>query len=552
MRKLLFVLVAAVFLLPVSAYCAKDVAVLSSYEGDVMIRLNDEDDWGEAVKDMLMQEADSIKTGATGKAKIVLSDGSVLTIGPLSMFYIKNVSEDRETGDRSANFELEEGAVRAKVAKLQGGSTFTIETPTAVAGVRGTDFVVEMKPDTQESIVTVLEGQVEVGSRIGDLQEKVILMREQTSSVKSGRKPGAPEAADGEKMREFREKLSKRGGEGEMNDDQAAAVVAVHGSNLPERKKREAADGIKQGEMDPGQVKEVIDMGERAGISGRDLGNAVDMVGENKIPEGELKALGDRFKEDPNIDFKAEIENLGEKYGVAPPPQSGPGGPGGPEGNMIDPSNMRPPVDDRLNDMKEGPMTQGTRPPEDGARDPDINENLIFQKALDIGMPVDKVEALKTAVREGRMMLREVELIVSAIKNGVEPKFLNEVYNAMIEFKLEPRVREMVTSALSLGLPRDKLKMYLDGYRDKKITVDQIREQLDYYIQTHVDGAPAPSGPAPTDPIDATAGGTGTTQPPPDGTQPPPDGTTTGGTQPPPNNTGGTGTLPRRSSIGRR
>lgn len=528
MKKILIILAAILFMLPVSAFCAKDVAVLSSYDGDVQVRLNDEDSWGEAITGMLLQEEDSIKTGVDGKAKIVLSDESVITVGALSVFLIKSVSEDYETGDRNVLFNLEQGTVRARVTKLQTStSSFEIQTPTAVAGVRGTDFVVEMNPKNDEAIVTVLEGQVEVGARIGVIKEKILLMKEETSSVKNGRKPEAPRKADTDKLQGFREKLSSRGVSGEMKDDQAAAVVAVHGSRMPDGQKKQTAEEIKSGEVDPGQVKEVLGMGERAGVDGKDLGRAVNILGDKNIDDKDLKALGEKMKSDPgNVNFSVEMDKLGAK-GTPPDPGKRPAGANeGPAGDQ----GMRPPMQDRLDDMKEGPMMPGPKQPGDGAKDPVTNENVIFQKALDMGMPVDKVENLKAAVRDGRMMIREVEMIVSAIRNGVEPKFLEEVYRAMLDFKLEPRVREMVTSALSLGLSRDKLKQYLDGFRDQKLTMDQLREHLDTYIREHVNVT--------TPPQDTGSVG---------GSTPPPTGGGTGGGTPPPT------TLPkRRSSIGSR
>jgi len=46
-------------------------------------------------------------------------------------------------------------------------STFEIETPTVVAGVCGTDFMVEVDPETDGSSATVFDGEVEVGDEEG-------------------------------------------------------------------------------------------------------------------------------------------------------------------------------------------------------------------------------------------------------------------------------------------------------------------------------------------------------------------------------------------------
>ncbi len=74
----------------------------------------------------------------------------------------------RVTKRRSVGLQLWVGRLWARVTKSIGGKRdFEVRTPNAVAGVRGTEFVVDVSEQGQTQ-VTVVEGGVELGSRLGD------------------------------------------------------------------------------------------------------------------------------------------------------------------------------------------------------------------------------------------------------------------------------------------------------------------------------------------------------------------------------------------------
>ncbi len=112
---------------------------------------------------------DSVVTGKGAFAKILLADDSLLTINESSAFRL----EGFETSDqqRSGRFRLYFGKMRAVVSKFLSGNTdYKFQTPTAVAGVRGTHFVLEFDKNAQQTTLSVVEGQVAfnaVDERIG-------------------------------------------------------------------------------------------------------------------------------------------------------------------------------------------------------------------------------------------------------------------------------------------------------------------------------------------------------------------------------------------------
>jgi len=93
----------------------------------------------------LLRAGDRIITGATGGVGIVLADDTLVTAGPGSRVELADVKFDSTTHEGNIVIRLLRGAlhfVTGLVAK-QKPENVKIETPTAVMGVRGTEFIVQ-------------------------------------------------------------------------------------------------------------------------------------------------------------------------------------------------------------------------------------------------------------------------------------------------------------------------------------------------------------------------------------------------------------------------
>jgi hypothetical protein len=88
-------------------------------------------------------ENDRIRTQASGRARVVLHDGSILNIGSSTLFTVKGVTE----GSRAGSLEIAYGRIRAEVAASAAGGRFQIRTSTAVCGVLGTTVFVDASRD---------------------------------------------------------------------------------------------------------------------------------------------------------------------------------------------------------------------------------------------------------------------------------------------------------------------------------------------------------------------------------------------------------------------
>lgn len=102
---------------------------------------------------------DLIKTERSGRARIGLTDGSILSVGSNSE--LKIVQHDANS--QQTQLELNYGKLRSRVVAItKPGGKFEVKTPNAVAGVVGTDYDIQYNPSTGVTTVIVYSGTVVV------------------------------------------------------------------------------------------------------------------------------------------------------------------------------------------------------------------------------------------------------------------------------------------------------------------------------------------------------------------------------------------------------
>ena len=111
---------------------------------------------------------DTYETEAEARAKLLLADDSLLTLGEKTRLQITEDVYNPAQNRRSASMNLLSGRVRVLVGKIftGAGSKFEIHTPTAVAAARGTYYIVWLfvQNGLPATGVAVLEGSVEVSN----------------------------------------------------------------------------------------------------------------------------------------------------------------------------------------------------------------------------------------------------------------------------------------------------------------------------------------------------------------------------------------------------
>jgi len=137
----------------VGAVRAEDyVGWVSALEGTGEVQRAGASEWvGIAPADGLAL-GDHVRTQANSRMKILLRDDSLLTLGESSQL---RLDESVVGAAPTSSFELLFGTIRAIATERYGaaGAKFEVKTPTAIAGVRGTEFIARHDPREDETLV---------------------------------------------------------------------------------------------------------------------------------------------------------------------------------------------------------------------------------------------------------------------------------------------------------------------------------------------------------------------------------------------------------------
>ncbi|WP_417565560.1 FecR domain-containing protein [Marinobacter sp.] len=100
---------------------------------------------------------------ASGTATIELADGSEVRISPNSRLIFNRLTQYGKAGMVDTRLRLNHGEIHTRVKPvMEGGARFEIETPSAVAAVRGTAFALQASANGTSLQVT--EGEVDFGA----------------------------------------------------------------------------------------------------------------------------------------------------------------------------------------------------------------------------------------------------------------------------------------------------------------------------------------------------------------------------------------------------
>lgn len=229
----MFLVAAMVSLVSSSVHAAESMyGLFMVVKGDVQITDSKEKATAAKVGSRILP-GESVVSGADSRAKIVMSDRNVINVSPGTKLKIEKYENDAKTGVKNVEINLIEGKVRNNVEQKYDDekSKFQIKTPTAVAGVRGTQFVTGYNPSTQMTSIVTLKGAVTVAPILpgGGVGAAVVVTKGQSSNVTPTGGAEAPKAVPKEELN----KVDKESTASNGNGDRTARGVANEGGPAP-------------------------------------------------------------------------------------------------------------------------------------------------------------------------------------------------------------------------------------------------------------------------------------------------------------------------------
>jgi hypothetical protein len=165
---------------------------LSVLGGDVRIR-HASGDVTVAADGDLLAAADSVETGADGRAVITFFEGSTVEIEPSSAISIDALSVEAD-GGTIVRLTQAAGRTWHVVTKLlMGSSRYEVRTPASTASVRGTQFEIDVTVVDGDPVTTVLTSEGRVAhsapdpARPGQTSEVIV-----TPGTQASARPGRP------------------------------------------------------------------------------------------------------------------------------------------------------------------------------------------------------------------------------------------------------------------------------------------------------------------------------------------------------------------------
>lgn len=116
-----------------------------------------------AARSLPLVQGDTLITGQQGRIQATIDDKSNFALAENSKLVLTKVFYKAATNERNSEINLTDGKARFKVVKVAEGSQYKINTPTAVAGIRGSDFALMVVPANMKV------AELTPGGRLGQL-----------------------------------------------------------------------------------------------------------------------------------------------------------------------------------------------------------------------------------------------------------------------------------------------------------------------------------------------------------------------------------------------
>jgi hypothetical protein len=258
------------------AQSSKSSGVFKIVKGDVRIRSGRDGKIVKAEIGTRVYASDTVLTADQSRAKIEMIDGNELNVLPASQITIKTYEFDPQNNKKNVLLNVLSGKIRSKVNQKYDGQTshFQVTTPSAVAGVRGTDFITSYDASMRQSSILTFNGKVEFGQPgpNGSILNSVFVKPGQTSSAAANAAPTPPTAVPTSDLKKLDIESKPESGpaagnpNGASNTGVGSKTQTTAGNSTPEPTAATAAGAVPgSGSRDPASLTDPASSG---GLSG--------------------------------------------------------------------------------------------------------------------------------------------------------------------------------------------------------------------------------------------------------------------------------------------
>lgn len=147
-RKTVIILLMVLMALTAVSWAVSDKwKLVIKVAGTVESQFGGQSRWEEIWQSRMLQDGDKARTLANSRARIKLSDNSIVTLGQNTEVEMSKYQVEPKSN--VVELKLLFGKIRNNVAKSKGKKVkFEVKTPNAVLAARGTDFFVEYSDET--------------------------------------------------------------------------------------------------------------------------------------------------------------------------------------------------------------------------------------------------------------------------------------------------------------------------------------------------------------------------------------------------------------------
>jgi len=265
---------------------------------------------------------DVIRAGKDSRAKVVMVDNNEINISPDTQIKIEKYEFDPGNNKKDVLLNVIYGKVRSKVEQKYDGRTskFQVKTPSAVAGVRGTNFLTSYSAETGASQVVTFEGSVEFGKPGpgGQIIDSVQVTPGTMAEVGKGGAPPVQKPVPESEMKKMDKETNAETGSSSSSSDSGSKTESS-GDKKSEDKKEPAKKDESAGKEDSGK---------KDGSSNKDSSGKKDGA-PAKGDSGDKNNSGDKKSDSANSGKQPADKTPGKSDGKSTGNQADSSGKGG-------------------------------------------------------------------------------------------------------------------------------------------------------------------------------------------------------------------------------